>query len=126
MRAMLRRCLIAATLLAAAYPAAAEPLSLGIVAATAGADQATGMPVVSLTMSADSAAAFTAFTRENVGRRVALMVDGETVSAPVIREPIVGDVVQISGNMARPEEATALAARLASGAARITVDRVAE
>lgn len=123
---MLRQLLVALALFVAAAPAAADPLQLTIVEATAGADAAIGMPVVTLKMSAESAAAFTAFTRQNVGRRVALMVDGETVSAPVIREPILEDVIQISGNMARPDDAKALAARLAAGHAQVSVDLLAE
>lgn len=122
---MLRPLLFALSV-AVALPAAAEPLVIAVVEATAGADAATGMPIVTLRLSPESAAAVGAFTRDNVGRRVALMVDGEVVSAPVVREPIAGDVVQISGNMARPEEAADLAARLASGAATVTIDLAAE
>jgi preprotein translocase subunit SecD len=126
MRPLLRRLLFTAMALVAAAPAAAEPLSLTIVEARAGADAATGLPVVTLTMSAESASAFAAFTGQNVGRRVALMVDGETVSAPVVREPILGDVVQISGSIAGLDGARALAARLAAGSAHVSVDVVPE
>ena len=122
---MLRQLVFAAMVIAAA-PVAAEPLTLTIVAAPAGADAATGMPVVTLKMSAESAKVFADFTGKNVGRRVALMVDGEAVSAPVIREPILGDAIQISGSIAGVDEAKALAARLAAGSARVSVDLLAE
>ena len=37
-------------------------------------------------------------TKENVGRRLAIVLDGRVISAPVIREPILGGSGQISGN----------------------------
>jgi len=40
---------------------------------------------------------FAAATRVNVGRRLATIQDGMVISAPVVREPIEGGEVEISG-----------------------------
>ena len=37
-------------------------------------------------------------TKTNVGRRFAIVLDNKVISAPVIREPIIGGSGQISGN----------------------------
>jgi len=47
-----------------------------------------GQPQISFMMHPRAAAAFAQITRDNVGRRLAIMMDGELYSAPVIRSPI--------------------------------------
>jgi preprotein translocase subunit SecD len=54
-------------------------------------------------------------TEENVGRSFAIVLDDKVISAPVIREPITGGSVQISGNFS-PEEANSVAMLLRAGA----------
>jgi preprotein translocase subunit SecD len=60
-------------------------------------------------------------TQENVGRPFAIVLDNEVISAPVIREPILGGTGQISGNFT-VEGANDLAVLLRAGAlpARLT------
>jgi SecD/SecF fusion protein len=68
----------------------------------------TGKPEISFTMDADGALAFEKVTRENVGRRLAIVLDGEVSSAPNINGVIPGGRGQITGNYTE-KEAEALA-----------------
>jgi preprotein translocase subunit SecD len=74
-------------------------------------------------MTLSSARAFAELTRQNVGRKVAILIDGRVFSAPVIREPILGGSAQVSGHFS-PEEAREIALRLSSGAARMEMEIV--
>ncbi len=58
-----------------------------------------------------AAEAFATFTRENIDRRAAIIVDGQLMSAPVIRGPIEGGSGVITGSM-DPREAHELASAL--------------
>jgi len=58
---------------------------------------------------------FAKVTEENVGRRLAIVLDGVVKSAPAIREPILGGEAEISGDFSR-DEATAIISVLNSGA----------
>ena len=73
----------------------------------------TNEPVVTFRLDAIGAKRFGEITRDNVGRPFAIVLDGKVLSAPVIREPIIGGSGQISGNFTA-EETTQLAA-LAQG-----------
>ena len=53
-----------------------------------------------------------------------LRVDGKVVTAPVIREPILGGSGQISNQSLTAESAKELAARLSTGAAKIEIEIV--
>ena len=72
-----------------------------------GFDPQTQEPVVNLTLDAKGARVFRDVTRENVGRRMAIILfekgEGEVVTAPVIRSEIGGGRVQISGRMTTQE-----------------------
>ena len=72
-------------------------------------------PVVSLRFDAVGARKFGALTRDNVGKRFAIVLDGAVISAPVIREPIPGGSGIISGNFTT-ETAQDLALLLRAGA----------
>ena len=54
-------------------------------------------------------------TQENVGKPFAIVLDNEVISAPVIREPILGGSGQISGNFT-VQQANDLAILLRAGA----------
>ena len=58
---------------------------------------------------------FATATQENVGRPFAIVLDNEVISAPVIREPIIGGSGQISGNFT-VQAANDLAILLRAGA----------
>jgi preprotein translocase subunit SecD len=75
--------------------------------AQAGFDSQTQEPAVHLTLDAKGARIFRDVTRENVGKRMAILLfekgRGEVVTAPVIRTEIGGGRVQISGRMTTTE-----------------------
>jgi protein-export membrane protein SecD len=93
-----------------------------LVDAQPGFDQRTGEPVVTFRFDAAGAKRFGRVTQENVGLPFAIILDNKVVSAPVIREPILGGTGQISGNFS-VQEANDLAVLLRSGAlpAKLTV-----
>ena len=72
-------------------------------------------PVVSFTLDRLGAQKFGRATTDNVGKRLAIVLDGEIVSAPNINEPITSGNGMISGNFTF-QEATDLALLLRSGA----------
>lgn len=75
----------------------------------------TNSPVVTFTFDAPGARRFGIATRDNVGRRIAIMLDGKVLIAPVIREPILGGTGQILGSFTR-ESARDLAVLIRAGA----------
>jgi preprotein translocase subunit SecD len=103
--------------------AVAEPLHIEVASAALAYDQRTGEPVISFRMTSSSARAFAELTYQNVGRKAAILIDGHMVSAPVIREPILGGAGQVSGHFS-PEEAREIALRLSSGAAKMEIEIV--
>lgn len=85
-------------------------------------DSQTNEPIVSFRFNQQGAVRFGRLTQENVGRPFAIVLDNEVISAPVIREPILGGTGQISGRFTT-EEANDLAIVLRSGAlpAKLTI-----
>ena len=78
-------------------------------------------PYVSLDMTSRGGKVFATLTEKNVGRRMAIVLDGVVKSAPVIRERILGGSAQISGSFSH-EEASDLAIVLRVGALPAPVD----
>ena len=74
-----------------------------------------GEPYVSLALNSKGSEVFYAITQGNVGKRLAIVLDGKVQSAPVIREPIPSGQAQISGNFS-VQEANDLAIVLRAGA----------
>ena len=72
-------------------------------------------PTVSFTLDRLGAQKFGRATTDNVGRRLAIVLDGKIISAPNINEPITSGNGMISGNFTF-QEATDLALLLRSGA----------
>ena len=72
-------------------------------------------PVVSLRFDTSGSRKFGELTSKNVGKRFAIVLDGEAISAPVIREAITGGSGQISGNFTF-ESASDLSVLLRAGA----------
>ena len=87
-----------------------------------GFDSRTNEPIISFRFNQSGARIFGRFTQENVGRPFAIVLDDKVLSAPVIREPILGGSGQISGNFT-VESANNLAIQLRSGAlpAKLTI-----
>ena len=80
-----------------------------------GFDQQTNAPIVSFQFDASGARRFGEVTSDNVGRPFAIVLDNEVISAPVIREPILGGRGQISGGFS-VQQANDLAVLLRAGA----------
>lgn len=80
-------------------------------------------PYVSLDMTGRGGKVFANITENNVGRRMAIVLDDVVRSAPVIRERILGGSAQISGSFTH-EEAADLAIVLRVGALPAPVDIV--
>ncbi len=83
-------------------------------------DPSTGEPIVSLKFDSEGAKLFEKITGENIGEVVAIYLDGQVISAPVVREAISGGEAQISGNFT-PIEAKELVGRLNSGALPVPI-----
>ena len=80
-----------------------------------GFDQRSGEPIVTFRFNTAGARRFAQVSQENVGRPFAIVLDGEVISAPVIREAILGGSGQISGSFT-VESANELAILLRAGA----------
>lgn len=101
-----------------------EPVVDGdeLVDAQPGFDSRTSEPIITFRFNQSGARKFGRYTTNNVGRPFAILLDGKVLSAPNIREPILGGSGQISGSFT-PESANNLAIQLRSGAlpAKLTI-----
>lgn len=86
-------------------------------------DQTTGEPIVSLQFNAEGSTLFEKITRENIGKSVAIYLDGQPISIPTVNEAITGGKAQISGNF-KPQEAKTLVGRLNSGALPVPINLI--
>lgn len=89
-------------------------------------DQTTREPIVSLVFNKQGADIFAQLTKENIGKTIAIFLDrdmgnSEPISAPVVREAILGGKAQITGKFTA-QEAKTLVGRLNSGA--LPVDKL--
>ena len=94
-----------------------------------GVDNTTGRSVVSLTLDGQGASIFKKITRENIGKKIALiLIDKkitEVITNPVIRGEIGGGRVQITG-MENAQEATDIALLLRAGSLATPMEIVEE
>jgi SecD/SecF fusion protein len=94
----------------------AEVIGADLTNAIVNFDQsAFNQPVVSITFTRDGAKKFASVTGDNVGKRLAIVLDGNIKSAPVIRERIPSGEGVIQGTFT-PDEANDLAIVLRAGA----------
>ena len=80
-----------------------------------------GQNLVALEFSDEGGEKFGKLTTENVGRRIAILLDGEVLTAPNVNEPILGGKAVITGSRTL-EEAHNLAILLRSGALPVKVN----
>jgi len=83
-------------------------------------DQTTGAPHVTLQFNAEGADMFAQITERNLGKKVAIFLDGSPISIPTVQDTITGGQAIISGNFTL-EEAKTLAQRLNAGALPVPV-----
>lgn len=96
-----------------------------ITDARADIEQTTSQWIVSMTMNSDGATDWARITGANVGKRIAIMLDGVVFSAPNVKNRITGGRSQIEG-MAGQEEAKLLEIVLKAGALPAPVDIIEE
>jgi len=100
-----------------------------IINAGPGVDQMTGQSIVSITLDGSGANIFKQVTRENVGKRMALILveknSAEVITSPVIKSEIGGGRVQITG-MKNTQEATDIALLLRAGSLAAPMEIVEE
>jgi len=94
-----------------------------------GVNQQTGGSIVNVTLDGRGAGIFKNVTRDNVGKRMAILLiekgSTEVITAPVINEEIGGGRVQISG-MDSPQEATDISLLLRAGALAAPMEIIEE
>ncbi len=78
-------------------------------------------PAVLLHFNSEGKKLFAKFTKENVGKIFGIFLDGELISYPVIREPILQGTAVISGNF-KVEEAQELVRNLNFGALPVPIE----
>lgn len=88
-------------------------------------DSRTGQVQVSLQFDTDGAKLFGDLTTRNVGKPVAIFLDGQPISVPTVNEPIKDGNAVISGEFTW-EEARLLAQRLNSGALPVPVELISQ
>ncbi len=84
-----------------------------------------GRPIISFTFNAAGGRAFCAATRANVGKRLAIQLDNEIISAPVVQSPICGGSGIITGTFTT-QQTQEQALLLRSGALPATLSIIEE
>lgn len=88
-------------------------------------DQSTGAPHVALQFNSEGADLFGQITSRNIGKRVAIFLDGSPISVPVVQDAIYGGQAIITGNFSL-NEAKTLAQRLNAGALPVPVKLISQ
>jgi protein-export membrane protein SecD len=86
-----------------------------LTSARSGQDQENGGWVVNFRLDSEGTRIFRQFTTQNVGRQFAIVLDGQVLSAPSVREPIISGSAQISGGFTN-EQVAELSLLLRAGA----------
>lgn len=104
------------------YALKSEPELIGevITDAMGTFDQATNQPIVIMQMNTEGAEDWSRITGANIGKQIAIVLDEEVYSAPVVNDKITSGRSQISG-MADAEEARLLEIVLKAGALKAPV-----
>ncbi|OGY89456.1 MAG: protein-export membrane protein SecD, partial [Candidatus Kerfeldbacteria bacterium RIFOXYC2_FULL_38_9] len=88
-------------------------------------DPNSGLPTVTINFDNAGKELFAKITKENVGKTVAIYLDGQIISAPVVQQEISNGEAVISGNFTL-DEAKELAQRLNAGALPVPVELVSQ
>lgn len=85
--------------------------------------QAANAPIVVLNFNEEGARLFEEITTENVGKELAIFLDEEPISTPIIQEPITGGTATITGDFT-PQEGRDLVENLNFGALPVPIELV--
>ena len=96
-----------------------------ITNAVATFDQTNNQPIVNMSMDDEGSDRWAQITGANVKKRIAIVLDGQVYSAPVVNQKIVGGSSQITG-MEDAEEARLLKIVLKAGALKAPVQMIEE
>lgn len=88
-------------------------------------DQVTGTPQVDLEFDSEGSKLFAEITKAQIGKRVAIYLDGVPISAPVVQSEITNGRAVISGGFTVPE-AKELSQRLNAGALPIPIELIGQ
>lgn len=86
-------------------------------------DQTTGKPLVALEFTDSGAEKFSRLTADNIGMPLAILLDTEVISAPMVQDQITGGSAQITGDFTI-DEVKKLAVQLNAGALPVPVELV--
>lgn len=86
-------------------------------------DQTTRKPIIALQFNDEGAVLFEKITEENIGKPVAIFLDGSPLSIPTVQQKISGGQAVITGDFT-PQEARELVGRLNSGALPLKVELI--
>jgi preprotein translocase subunit SecD len=107
-------CLIFFLVFGPVCTSAAEKFTLEVASAEPALDQRTKQPIVSIKFAKSSASKLAEISSANVGKPMQFRADGQVVAKAVIREPLLGGSLQISGNFT-VEQTQDIANRLVPG-----------
>lgn len=93
--------------------------------ATLGFDQISGSPHINLEFDGEGSDLFAQLTKENIGKRIAIYLDGIPISAPVVQSEITQGRAVISGGFTL-SEAQELVQRLNAGALPVPVELIGQ
>ncbi len=96
-----------------------------ITNAQMGFDQLTGAPHVNLEFSEEGTAIFGAFTEKNVGKQIAVFLDGQPVQVATVQEKIPNGKAVLSGNFTR-DEARQIVERFNAGALPAPINLISQ
>ncbi len=88
-------------------------------------DQLVGTPEVSLEFDGEGSDLFAQITKNNIGKRVAIYLDGVPISAPVVQSEITNGQAVITGGFTL-DEAKQLARRLNAGALPVPIELIGQ
>ncbi|MFN8471914.1 MAG: protein translocase subunit SecD [Anaerolineae bacterium] len=93
-----------------------------LASAELGSNQTTGEPVVNFALTSDGSKRFLDYTSKNVGKYLAIVLDGQVISSPRVNSAI-SDSGQITGNFTQ-ETANSLVLQLKYGALKVPLEVV--
>lgn len=88
-------------------------------------DDRSGSAQVALNFNEEGTKLFAEITKKNIGKRVAIFLDGQPISTPVVQTEITGGQAVISGSFTIPE-AKLLAQRLQAGALPVPIKLISQ